>query len=67
MRYVYRGDAFTDPVLRGAACDPVRRTYKPDGKCITGGTLATQLVRFADGRLAVVLRRQLRVVERDGV
>lgn len=56
-RYVYRGDALTDPALRGQPCDAVRR---PDGRCVVGGS--KQLTRFADGREVVVMRRQLRVV-----
>lgn len=58
MRYVYLGDRWTRDEIRGAPCDPVRRA---DGKCIVGGS--KQLVRFADGREEVVLRRRLRVQE----
>lgn len=61
-RYRYLGDRFTDPVLTGADCDPVRRE---DGKCIVGKN-ATQLVRFVSGREAVVLRRRLRLKEKFG-
>lgn len=60
MRYVYLGDRLTDPALVGQPCDPVRR---PDGKCIVGRRMATQLVVFADGVVRVVLRRRLRVME----
>lgn len=60
MRYRYLGDRLTDPALRGAPCDPVRR---PDGKCVVGR--GSQLVRFADDRRAVVIRRRLRVVEME--
>lgn len=56
MRYVYLGDKHTDPVLRGALCDPIKRE---DGKCIVGGS--KQLVVFEDGTRHVVLRRRLRV------
>lgn len=59
MRYLYLGDRLTDPALRNQACDPVRRV---DGKCIVS-RLGTQLVRFADGREVVVLRRRLRLVQ----
>jgi hypothetical protein len=56
-RYVYLGGFLTDPALIGRPCDPVRRA---DGRCIVGK--AGQLVRFGNGRLAIVLRRRLRVV-----
>jgi hypothetical protein len=62
VRYTYRGDRFTDPALKGQPCDPVRR---PDGRCVTGGRLATMLVQFSGGRLVVVLRRQLRIMDRQ--
>jgi hypothetical protein len=58
MRYIYRGDALTDPLRKGQPCDPVRR---PDGRCIVGKS--KQLVMFADGVSMVVLRRLLRVVK----
>lgn len=61
MRYVYRGDALTAPALKGLPCNPVRRA---DGKTVVGRS--KQLVQFADGRRAVVMRRQLRVVEVEG-
>lgn len=61
MRYVYLGDALTDPRLVGQPCDPVRR---PDGKCLVGRSPRNQLVRFADGELVVVRARLLRVVDR---
>jgi hypothetical protein len=59
MKYVYRGDRLTDPKLRGAGCEAVRR---PDGKCITGRS--AMLVLF-DGETEprVVQRRQLRKVK----
>ena len=62
MRYVYFGDKFTDPRLVGQPCDPIRRA---DGRVVVGsgkGVPRNQLVRFADGTLAVVLGRRLRVV-----
>jgi len=59
-RYRYLGDRWTDPRLRGQACDPVRR---PDGRCIVGRS--KQLVRFGDGRARVVNRRRLRLVRTD--
>ena len=60
MRYVYLGDRLTCPTLKGQPCDPVRRA---DGKCVVGR--GSQLVRFADGVQRIVIRRRLRVVERD--
>jgi hypothetical protein len=63
VRYLYLGDKMTDPTLVGLPCDPVRRA---DGKVIVGsgkGTPRNQLVRFADGRLVVVLGRRLRLSE----
>lgn len=56
MRYIYLGDRLTDAKWKGRPCDPVLRT---NGKCITS-KLATMLVRFEDGTVAVVMRRQLR-------
>lgn len=58
MRYVYLGDGLTDRALRRQPCDPVRRG---DGKCVVGR--GKQLVQFADGRMVVVLRRRLRLVD----
>lgn len=55
MKYLYLGDRLTDPQWKGCACDPVLRR---DGKCITS-KMATMLVRFDDGTVAVILRRQL--------
>jgi hypothetical protein len=61
-RYCYLGDRLTDDRLRGEACNPVLR---PDGKCIVGRSMATQLVLFrGETRPRVVLRRMLRVVWR---
>lgn len=60
MRYVYLGDRLTDPALRGAACDPVRRG---DGRCIVGRS--KQLVEFEGGRRVIDLRRRLRVDQRE--
>jgi hypothetical protein len=64
LRRVYRylGDGMTDPALRGAICEAVRR---PDGKCIRGRN-GNMLVHFGDGRLAVVLARHLRKIEEEG-
>lgn len=57
--YRYLGDRLTDATLKGALCEAVRRT---DGKCIRGRN-GNMLVRFEDGRLAVVLGRLLRKVK----
>ncbi|MEI6949017.1 hypothetical protein V9K67_17660 [Paraflavisolibacter sp. H34] len=59
MNYIYRGDRHTDPVYKGKRCAAVLR---PDGKCIRGKN-ANMLVRFEDGRPAVVLARQLRKIK----
>lgn len=56
--YIYRGDRFTDPALKGKQCNAVRR---PDGKCIRGKN-GNMLVNF-DGTEVVVLARQLRKVK----
>jgi len=63
-RYVYRGDRWTDSVLKGQLCDPVRRS---DGKCIVGRRMGSQLVRFVDGRQAIVMRRRLKLMARRGL
>jgi hypothetical protein len=54
--YVYRGDRWTAPPLRGARCVAVRR---PDGRCVRGRN-GSMLVRFDGGAVHVVLGRQLR-------
>jgi hypothetical protein len=55
--YRYNGDRMTAPEYRGAFCSAVCRA---DGKCIRGRN-GSMLVRFhRDGRLGVVLGRQLR-------
>jgi hypothetical protein len=59
VRYIYLGDRWTDPALKGQPCDPVRRA---DGKCIRGR--GSMLVVFADGLPRVVIARLLRVVNR---
>jgi hypothetical protein len=58
-RYIYLGDRLTDDALRRAPCDPVRRA---DGRTVVGA--GKQLVVFAGGRRAVVLRRRLRLAVR---
>jgi hypothetical protein len=56
--YVYRGDKFTDPEVKGKTCKAVRRL---DGKCIRGKN-GNMLVSF-NGKKHVVLARQLRKVK----
>lgn len=46
----------------GHPCDPVRRAS--DGTCILSTRFATQLVRFADGTVATVARRRLRLKDK---
>lgn len=62
-RYVYLGDAMTDPTLVNQPCDPVRRLS--DGKCIVSTKFASALVRFADGSERVVKRRRLRIARSE--
>ena len=56
-RYIYRGDRFTAPALKGVAVYPVRRS---DGRCIRGRN-GNILVCLVDGLQLVVLARQLRL------
>ena len=56
MTYRYIGDRLTDPALKGAHCDAVRR---PNGKCIRGKN-GTMLVEFESGRKAIIIGRLLR-------
>jgi hypothetical protein len=51
--YIYLGDRFTDPELKGKECKAVRK----DGKCIRKNS--KMLVEF-DGRQVIVLARRLR-------
>src|SRR4051794_36277357 len=60
MTYRYLGDGMTDPALRGARCEAVRRH---DGKCIRGR--GNMLVAFDDGRPVVVLARYLRKIQNE--
>jgi hypothetical protein len=51
VEYIYLGDRFTDPDLKGKACTAVRR---PDGKCIRGKN-GSMLVLFEEkGRVVVM-------------
>lgn len=61
-RYSYLGDKMTDPALIGMQCSPVRRA---DGKCIVSIPMATALVETEDGRRYNVLRRRLRLNNKD--
>ena len=54
--YVYLGDRFTRPELKGAVCDAVRR----NGKCVRS-RMGTMLVKFAHGRENVLARRLRRL------
>jgi hypothetical protein len=56
MTYRYLGDRLTDPTLKGAHCEAVRRQ---DGKCIRGKN-GTMLVQFESGRKANIIGRLLR-------
>ena len=56
--YRYLGDRFTDPSLRGATCDAVRR---PNGKCIRGKN-GNMLVSFS-GTPVIVVARLLRKIK----
>lgn len=56
--YVYLGDRFTDPELKGKPCKAVRRD---SGKCIRGKN-GSMLVSF-DGNKTVVIGRLLRKIK----
>lgn len=58
MEYLYLGDKFTRPELKGAHCNAVRRD---DGKCVRGRN-GSMLAQFEDGTLCIVLGRLLRKV-----
>lgn len=57
-RYLYLGTKGTDPRYVGDQCDPVLRA---DGRVVRGR--GNQLVTFADGTVAVVVGRRLRLTE----
>lgn len=61
MRYTYLGDKLTRGELKGAQCDPERRS---DGRVIRGRN-RNQLVRMSDGTRHVVVGRRLRVNRSD--
>jgi len=56
--YIYLGDRFTDPALKGRMCCAVRRD---NGKCMRS-RLGTMLVSF-DGIIHNVLARRLRKIK----
>lgn len=56
--YIYKGDRFTDPDLKGRTCRAIRRK---DGKCIRGKN-GNMLVDF-DGLIVNVIARQLRKIK----
>jgi hypothetical protein len=61
MRYCYHNRAYiASGAAHGVFCDPVRR--RTDGRCVAAG--GKQLVIFADGHLAIVVRRCLRLRKR---
>lgn len=62
MRYTYLGDKLTRADLVGLQCDPVRR---PDGRCVVNVKMATALVIDATGQKHIVLRRRLRLNEKE--
>lgn len=57
--YIYLGDRFTDPKLKGKECSAVRRK---DGKCIRGKN-GSMLVIFDNVR-HVVIGRLLRKIKK---
>lgn len=63
-RYVYLGDALTDPRWRNQPCDPVLRSNGERMTVIRGRRPRNQLVVFADGTQVVVLGRRLRLTEK---
>lgn len=56
MRYVYLGDALTDPLLVNRPCTPV---IGANGHAVATPKRTLQLVRFEDGSEHVVLGRRL--------
>lgn len=64
--YIYRGDRWTDPALKGMACDAVRRlnTWSrcaaSQGPVCIRGKNGNMLVVRPDGTRIVVQGRQLR-------
>lgn len=57
--YKYLGDKLTDINLKGETCEAVRRQ---NGKCIRGRN-GNMLVKFENGKIAVVIGRRLRKIK----
>lgn len=64
MRYIYLGDKLTRTDLRGLQCNPIRRY---DGKCIVSVRMASAMVTFENGVVAVVARRRLRLISKQNL
>lgn len=62
-RYIYLGDALTDPRFVNQPCDPVLRLDRQPVTVVRGSRPRNQLVRFAWGEAVVVLGRRLRLAE----
>lgn len=58
-RYIYLGDRWTCPELRGVIC---RAVLRPDGKCIRGKN-GNMLVEMANGERHNVVGKRLRKQE----
>lgn len=59
-RYIYLGDRFTDPSLKGSIC---QASLQPNGKCIRGKN-GSMLVEF-NALKVVVIARLLRKLNTD--
>ncbi|QDK80860.1 hypothetical protein EXU85_20495 [Spirosoma sp. KCTC 42546] len=59
-RYTYVGDRMTDPELKGQLCTAV---LQDNDKCIRGRN-GSMLVQFDSGRVATVIGRLLRKVDK---
>lgn len=58
-KYIYHGDRFTSPELKGKTCTAVRRK---DGKCYRS-RLGTMLVEFEGVKHIVLARRLRKIIE----
>jgi hypothetical protein len=54
--YIYLGDKLTDPLLKGAECNAVKR----GGKCIRGGS---KMLVEINGKVHNVILRRLRKIK----
>lgn len=61
MRYLFLGDSYSRPDLRGRPCDPVMRTGAAGKPVVTRGRNRNQLVVFEGGERVVVPGRFLRL------